>query len=543
MSARAFDVVIVGAGVAGCVLAARLTEDPGRRVLLIEAGGSDRSPVIQMPAAVPFAYASPRFGWGWESGPEPHLGGRTIDEKRGRVLGGTSSINAMIFNRGNPLDFEGWAQAGLTGWSFDRCLPYFKRMETFADGADAWRGGDGPLKVSRCRPGERVHECFFRAGEQAGHAIAADHNGERQEGLHVAQAYIHEGRRWSAANAYLRPATGRPNLTVVTGATVERVVLDRGRAVGVALRGPARTEVVEAGEVILAAGAFASPKLLMLSGVGDADHLADVGVPLAVPLPGVGRNLENHPGVNIQYRTSRADSVVRHLGPLGQVRLAVEWAFLRRGLGTTNFFEAGAFLRTRPDLAWPNVQFEFLPLLRYMRNGRLHAEPGFTFWMDLSRPASRGRVSLRSPNPAAPPRIVFDHLADREDRRDLVDGVKLARDLVAQPAWDGVRGEEVLPGPGVRTDREIDAWLTQAVGSSYHPGGTCRMGVDDGAVVDAEARVRGVEGLRVIDASIMPRTVTANLSAAIYMMAEKLSDTIRGRPPLPPDPAPWFARA
>lgn len=541
MPGERFDYIVVGGGTAGCVVAARLSEDPGTRVLLLEAGGSDRKLIVAMPAAVPFAYASRALGWGYQSGPEPQLAGRTIDEKRGKVLGGTSSINAMIFNRGNPLDYVGWAAAKLPEWDWPHCLPYFKRMESFSGGADAWRGGSGPLHISRCKAEHKLYDCFFRAGEQAGHAQAQDHNGFRQEGLHVAQAYIHGGVRVTTARAYLRPARQRTNLTVRTHATVEAIVLDGRRAVGVRVRGRNGAETLTCErEVILCAGAFASPQLLMLSGIGDGAHLREHGIEVAAHLPGVGRNLENHPGVNIQYATTHEDSVVAQLGPVGRARLGLEWLLFKRGLGTTNFFEVGAFLRTREDIAWPNVQFEFLPLVRFTRNDRLHARPGFQFWMDLSRPLSRGRVSLRSADPSAHPAIVFNHLAEDEDRRDLVDAVKLARRLVAQHAWDGVRREELSPGPDVRSDGEISAWLKPALGSSYHPSGTCRMGLDDQAVVDSAGRVHGIDGLRVVDAAIMPRSITANLSAAIVMLAEKLSDSIRGRPAMPPDRAPFF---
>lgn len=533
MTNAAYDYIVVGAGPAGCALANRLSEDGRTRVLLLEAGGSDVTPIVHMPAAVPFAYMSKRLGWGYESGPEPHLNGRTIDEKRGRVLGGTSSINAMIFNRGNPRDYDGWAAAGLPDWSWARCLPYFRRMEAFDGGDPAWRGRDGPLRVSRCKADHLLFERFLRAGEQAGHERASDHNGARQEGVHVAQALIHEGRRWSASTAYLRPVRDRANLQWRTRVRVERVVWDGRRAAGVAFSQAGRQQTVAcAREVILCAGSFASPQLLMLSGVGDAAALRTHGITCVQHLPGVGEGLENHPGVNIQYATELKHSIVSELGPMGRLQLGLNWLLFRRGLGVSNFFEAGAFLRTNATVDYPNMQFEFLPLVRYVDRGRLMARPGFQFWMDLSRPRSRGFVRLRSPDPAQPPQIVFNHLAEEADRRELLQGITLARELIRQPAWDGIRQEELSPGAHVRSDSELRDWLAQNVGSSYHPSGTCRMGVDQLSVVDAEARVHGVDGLRVVDASIMPTSVTANLSAAIYMMAEKLSDAIRGRPPL-----------
>jgi choline dehydrogenase len=520
-----FDYIIVGSGPAGCVVANRLTEDPAVSVLLLEAGGSDRSPIVQMPAAVPFAYMSKRLGWGFESGPEPYLDGKVIDEKRGRVLGGSSSINAMIFNRGNPQDYDGWAQRGLPEWSWDRCLPYFKKMESFAGEKSPWRGDRGPLRISRCKADFPLYQDFLRAGEQAGYGITLDHNGARQEGFHVAQAYIQDGVRSSAANAYLRPAEHRANLTVRTGALVTRVLLEGTRAAGVLLDGGERLECRR--EVVLAAGAFGSPQLLMLSGLGNPDHLRDHGIEVRVELPAVGEHLENHPGVNLQFITDAKHSMVSRLGPIGRVRLGAEWLLRRRGLGTTNFFETGAFLRTRDDTAVPNMQFEFLPLVRYIEKGKLKATAGFNFWMDLSRPASRGRVALRSADPKAAPSIVFNHLAEAVDLSDLVDGVLLGRSIVRQGALATICKSETMPGPTVRSRAELAGWIRANIGTSYHPSGTCRMGKGSDSVVGPEGLVHGTSGLRIVDASIMPSTVTANISAAVYMMAEKIADQMR----------------
>jgi len=534
------DIIIVGAGSAGCILAARLSENPSLRVLLVEAGGSDRHPMIAMPAALPFVYQSQRLGWGYVSGPEPHLEGRTIDEKRGKVIGGSSSINAMIYNRGNPLDFDGWArQTGFAEWDYAHCLPYFRKMETFADGADPWRGGDGPLHISRCKAAHKLYDAFLRGGEEAGFSITPDHNGKQQEGLHVAQAFIHNGVRCSSARAYLRPALHRENLRVLSRATVHRIVIERGVAVGVELEQQSGKRVVHAEqEVILCAGAFNTPQLLMLSGVGDPDPLRRHGIAVQARVPAVGRHLENHPGVNLQYATRREDSLVSSLGLLGRAKLGAQWLVTRQGLGASNFFETGAFLRTRDDVAFPNMQFEFLPLTRKVQNGKLIAIPGFQFWMDLSRPESRGSVTLRSANPQDAPCIVFNHLQSRQDVQDLIDGVRLARTLIRQPAWARYRGQELTPGADAQSDAELERFIRANLGSSYHPSGTCRMGSDDDAVVDGQARVNAIERLRIVDASIMPRTVTANLSAAIMMMAEKLSDRILGKPPLAPSTAP-----
>jgi choline dehydrogenase len=532
---------VVGAGSAGCVVASRLSEDPACRVLLVEAGGSDRSPIIAMPGALPFAYQSRRIQWGYRSGPEPHLGGKTIDEKAGRVLGGSSSINAMIYNRGNPMDYDGWAAGGLTKWDYAHCLPYFRRMETFADGTDDWRGGDGPLRISRCRAEHKLYDAFLRGGEQAGYEITPDHNGYRQEGLHVAQAFIHDGVRWSATRAYLRPAANRPNLTVMERTLVTGLVVERGAAVGIEVaHGSGRRTITCDREVVLCAGAVNTPKLLLLSGIGPADELTRRGIPVVADAREVGRNLQNHPGVDLQFASSHEDSLTAELNLLGRARLAAEWVVRKKGLGTTNFFETGAFLRTRDDVVFPNVQLEFLPLTRRLQRGRLVPIPGFQFWIDLSRPQSRGAVTLRSADPADAPLVVFNHLEAGQDVRELIDAVRIARTLAGQAAWDRYRREELTPGPDVTSDREIEAFLRRAASTSYHPSGSCRMGADAEAVVDGEGRLNAVRGVRVADASIMPKVITGNLNAPVMMAAEKVSDLIRGTVPLPPSDAAYY---
>ena len=539
-----YDYIVVGAGTAGCIVAARLSEDPNVEVLLVEAGGTDRLPIIAMPGALPFVYQNTYIQWGHQSGPEPELHGRTIDEKAGKIVGGSSSINAMIFNRGNPMDYDGWATDGLADWDFSRCLPYFRKMETFEDGPDDWRGGDGPLRVTRAKADHKLYEAFLNAGVEAGHEVSADHNGYRQEGLHIAQSFIADGVRWSSSRAYLRPAADRANLHVMKGATVRRVLFENGAAVGieVARRRGAPRRITCAREVIVSAGAVNSPRLLMLSGVGDPDELAKHGIGLIAEARQVGRNLQNHPGVDIQFATDDEDSLTSEIDLLGRAKLGAEWLLRRQGLGTTNFFEAGAFLRCRDDVDFPNLQYEFLPLTRQLRNGRLVPVPGFQFWVDLSRPESRGSVRLRSADPDDAPVTVFNTYSCREDLDDMVRAVRQARELVAQPSLAKYCRAELNPGPDVQTDAEIEAWIRTATGTSYHPSGTCRMGVDDDAVVDSEGRVKAVTGLRVVDASIMPKVITGNLNAPVMMMAEKIADRIKGVQPLPPSTAGYYRR-
>lgn len=522
------DYIIVGAGAAGCVLAARLTEDAGTTVLLLEAGESDRKLTIAMPAAIPFVYQNKSLGWNEQAGPEPYLAGQMIDEKRGKVLGGSTSVNAMIFNRGNPRDFDGWAAQGLKGWGWQDVLPYFRRMESFSEGASATRGGNGPLKVTRAKAAHPLFDVYMRAGEQAGYSRPADHNSGDQEGMHIAQCTIGNGRRWNAAQAFLRPALGRPNLKLKSGVQVVRVLFDGMRACGVQLADGTRLEAGK--EVILAASNVGAAKLLLLSGVGPADDLRGLGIPVVLDQPNVGQNLENHPGVNLQYAARREDTLVSQLGLIGQARLGLEWLLFRRGLGASNFFEAGAFVKTHDGADYANLQLEFLPLARRVVNGKVTVFPGFQLWMDLSRPQSRGHIRLRSANPSDAPEIVFNHLKEREDQLDMIRSVRLARDLFAQPAWDGIRGAEVNPTADIKTDDDILTWVKSAVGTSYHPSGATRMAVrpQDG-VVDAECRVHGISGLRVVGPGVMPRITTGNLSAPTYMIAEKIADAIRRR--------------
>lgn len=536
-----FDYVIVGSGPAGCVLAARLSEDPGTEVLLIEAGEDRGSLFRTMPLGLPFVYQDSSVQWGHRSGPEPGLHGRTIDEKGGRLVGGSSSINAMIWNRGNPLDYDGWSQTpGLAEWSWSHVLPYFRSLETFEDGASDHRGGDGPMRIKRAEARHPLFESFVDAGLQGGFEVTPDHNGYRQEGMHIAQVNIDRGQRWGTREAYLRPALDRPNLTVLTETAVRGIRFEGTtvRGVDVVTRGEERT-FSAAKEVILSAGTMNSPKLLMLSGVGPADELACHGIPLRAEAPRVGRNVQNHPGVDVQFSTAAKYSLTAQVAPHRRPLFGAQWLLTRKGLGASNLFEAGAFLKTREDVDFPNMQYEFLPLCRKVVGGRVVPVPGFQVWMDLSRPLSRGTVTLTSADPEAPVRTVFNTYSERQDLQDVIDGVRLLRERVAsQPALQRYRPEELNPGPGLGDDSRMEAWVRKSTGTSYHASSSCSMGADNGdSVVDGEGRVHAVDGLRVVDASIIPHSVTANLQACVIMMAEKIADRIRGRYPLAPSDA------
>lgn len=525
-----YDYIIIGSGTAGSVIAGRLSEDPDVHVLVVEAGGTDRWPIITMPGALPFVYQSKRLGWHIQSGPEPFLGGRTIDEKAGKVIGGGSSINAMIVNRGNPMDYQGWADDGLSTWDWAHVLPYFRKFESFVEGENAWRGGSGPMHISRCRAAHKMFDVWLEAGNQAGFETTPDHNGEKQEGMHIAQSFTYKGERWSAARGYLRPALKRGNVTLMSNTMVNKVVLENGRAVGIEIaHGNSSQNIRCTREVIVSAGAMNSPKLLMLSGIGNPDELRPLGIQVNVASKNVGENLQNHPGVDVQYLTDAKDSMTSQLGIMGRARIGLEWGLFRKGLGADNFFEGGAFLRTRDNVTFPNMQYEFLPLTRQLVNGKLIPIAGFQVWMDLSRPLSRGKVSLRSANPADNPSVVFNTYSERQDLIDMIDGVKLAREIVRQQAFAKYTKGEFNPGFDVQSDSDLEAFVRSRTGTSYHPSGALRMGTDAAAVVDEQGRVNGVDALRVIDASIMPRVITGNLNAPVLMMAEKIADQIRGR--------------
>ncbi len=525
------------------VLANRLSAEPSTRVLVLEAGRPDyRFDVfVHMPSALTFPIGSRFYDWQYASEPEPHMGGRRIYHARGKVLGGSSSINGMIFQRGNPLDFERWAaDPGMETWSYAHCLPYFKRMEnaTAADPNDPFRGRDGPLWLERGPATNPLFGAFFDAAVEAGYERTPDVNGYRQEGFGPFDRNIKHARRWSAANAYLKPVRRRPNLEVRTRAFVTRIVVDGGRAVGVEVDG----RRIEAGEVILAGGAINSPQLLMLSGIGPADHLRERGIAVAADLPGVGANLQDHLEVYIQYRSLQPVSVQpQAVQKWRRPWIGFQWLFFRRGPGATNHFEGGGFARSNDDVAYPNLMFHFLPLaIRYDGTAGA-AGHGYQVHVGPMYSDARGTVRLRSADPAAKPELRFNYLSTDQDRREWVEAIRVARRILNQPPMAPFNGGETSPGPSVETDDEILAWVARDAETALHPSCTARMGVGDDAVVDPlSLRVHGVDGLRVVDASAMPYVTNGNIYAPVMMLAEKASDLIMGNTPLPPEDIPFY---
>jgi choline dehydrogenase len=528
-----FDYIIVGAGSAGCVLAARLTEDPGTRVLLVEAGPKDRSWRISMPSAVGSLLSSDRFNWNYVSDPEPYLDGRRLTHPRGRVLGGSSSINGMVYIRGHAGDYDGWAKSGLSGWGYADVLPYFKRAEQHLHGADRYHGGSGPLAVFAPDLARTpLAAAFVEAALEAGYGSAPDSNGERQEGFgRVDRTTTRNGRRCSTARAYLAPALRRPNLSVLTGALVHHVILSGDRAIGIEYSiGTTVAKAYADIDVIVSAGAINSPQLLQLSGIGAAGLLSRIGVGPQHELPAVGANLNDHPDLAVQHRCLQPVSIFGANRGFAKVLTGLRWFAGLEGLADSNHFEAGGFLRSRAGIEQPDIQLTFMPLA--IKPGTVDdvGAHSFQVHIDLMRPKSLGHIMIRSPDPAAPPSICFNYLADPQDREDLRTAVRLTREILAQPALAPYRGEELNPGQKIQSDEAIDTWIRQGVETCYHPVGTCRMGIDQrDSVVDAECRVHGLKGLRVIDASIMPAIVSGNTNAPTIMIAEKMSDLIRGK--------------
>jgi choline dehydrogenase len=536
-----FDYVIVGAGSAGCTLANRLTEDPNVTVALLEAGGNDKSLLVRMPAGVgSIMKAKGPYNWGFWTTPQKHLGGRKLWWPRGRGWGGSSSINGMIYIRGHARDYDQWRQMGLTGWGYRDVLPYFKRSEHNEDGGDAWRGEGGPLWVSRPEPGSPLYKAFIQAGAAAGYKTTRDFNGYQQEGMGPYHLTIKDGERWSAAAAYLRPIVGqRPNLSIISNARATKVIIERGMAVGVEyVVGRNVHKVFAKGEVLLTSGAVQSPHLLQLSGVGPADHLQAHGIAVALDQPEVGANLQDHLDVSVIYECTKPITVYSLTKGARQGLVGLNYMLRKQGPGRTNHLHSGAFLKTRGELDRPDIQLHFVGAIMIDHAKVAPDRDGFTIHACQLRPESNGTVRLASSDPLADPAIDPNYLESELDRRTMRDAIRMVRDIVGREPMKPYRGGEMRPGAGIVGDADLDAWVRQTAETIYHPVGTVRMGADAKAPVDAELRVRGIEQLRVIDASVMPTLIGGNTNAPTIMVAEKAADMIRGKPALAPEDAP-----
>lgn len=527
---QVYDYVVVGAGSAGCVVANRLTENPDVNVLLLEAGGSDRSLRVTMPSAFTYAMDHTSFDWGLVAEEEPCLDHRVIHHPRGRVLGGSSSINAMGFTRGHPEDFERWAGNELPAWSYAHCLPYFKRLEAFSGGASAFRGGEGPLNVMAPSIAHPLNRTFVKACVQAGYTASADTNAYQTEGIGPCDQTVHGGRRMNTSRAYLRPISERKNLTVLTNCFTTRVVFAGRRATGVEFQRSGQLHIATAEkEVILSAGSINSPRLLMLSGVGGADGLRELNIDVIADRPGVGTNLQDHIDVQVKTTCTQPISDTPCLLPHNKVLIGLQWLLFKTGPGATNHFEVGGYIRSRDDLKQPDLMLFFIPMLVKNDGSRLRERHGYQSTAVVCRPKSRGYVKLRSGDPADPPRIFCNYLSEPDDLNLLKDGVERMRDVFAQTAFDPYRGTEIKPGT-----QDVEAYIRETAKSTHHLSCTCPMGNDEHSVVDGGGRVHETEGLRVVDASVMPTIASAALNATVIMIAEKMADSIAGVTPLAP---------
>lgn len=526
-----FDYIIVGAGSAGCVLANRLSEDAGNSVLILEAGPMDNKLLIHIPAGVYSVYKDPSINWNYQTEPEPWLDQRSIELPRGKVLGGSSSINSMVYMRGHPNDYDRWAsEFGLEKWSYAQCLPYFKKCESSDRGENQWRGVSGPLGVSQAKAENPLFDAFLEAGTQSGQGRSDDLNGFKPEGLARFDSTTKNGRRSSAAVAHLKPALSRPGLRLETSVLVHRILIENGRAIGIEYKHRGEIKHAHAAkEVIISCGAIKSPQLLMLSGIGPAEHLRQHDIGLVHHLPGVGQNLQDHLGIVGAYKCTKPVTIDRVSRPINKLITGIQWLATRKGLGASNIWEAGGLISGNSGVKYPNLQYHFGPFHAEYSGTRIKLNQAFSIHVDQLRPKSKGYIGLNSADPADKPAAHFNYLDHEDDLKDLIDGVKLTRELIAQPAFDEFRGAQLTPGPAISSDREIATWIKATSSTDYHPSCTCRMGHDEQSVVDAELKVRGIDGLRVIDASVMPRIVSGNLNAPTQMIAERAADYILGK--------------
>lgn len=536
MSTKRYDYIIVGAGSAGCVLANRLTEDPDVKVLVIEFGGSDKSIIIQMPSAFSIPMNTKKYNWHYETEPEPYLDGRRLHCPRGKVLGGSSSINGLVYIRGHAFDFDEWESLGAKNWGYRNCLPYFRKAENFKFGGDDYRGSEGPLSTNNGNNMQNpLYGAWVDAGVQAGYIKTEDTNGYMQEGFGAMHMTVKNGVRWSTANAYLRPAMARPNLSVITHAMSRKLILEGKRVVGVEYEQNGVVHIVRCTrEVIVSSGPIGSPHLLQRSGIGPNNVLRKAGIEVKHDLPGVGENLQDHSEIYIQFECKEPVSLNGKMGLFSKAMIGLRWLLFKDGLGASNHFEAGGFIRSAKGLRWPDIQFHFLPAAMRYDGDKPFKGHGFMVLTGPNKPKSRGYVRVRSADPYQHPEIRFNYLERKEDREGFRRCVRLTREIIGQQAMDSFRGVELAPGPNVKTDAEIDAFVRANMESTMHPCGSCKMGEDSLAVVDSELRVHGLQGVRVVDSSVFPTEPNGNLNAPTIMLAERAADLIRGRAMLAP---------